>query len=118
MVWISAFSLPIPFLYYFFIPESYRILIAQGHFIEARRVMMKFVKSRKIENKLLHETNIYSEEEDITTSVNNIIGSIHSVAVQEQHERETYSCFTIFKDKYMATTFVILMLIWYVEFLI
>ena len=124
MLWISVISLPVPILYYFFIPESYQILIAQGRFAEARQVMKKFMKTKLIEKKNLNEsllyesrareeTPSYGRDDHIMASANNIIESIHSIVVEEQKQRESYSFLTIFQDKYMATTFGILMLIWY-----
>ena len=112
-------SLPVPILYYFFIPESYQILIAQSRFAEARQVMKKFMKTKPVENKLLQESRArdeaisYGEDDLIMASANNIIESIHSIVVEEQKKRESYSFVTIFEDKYMAATFGILMLLWY-----
>ena len=41
---LVAFGLPAPILYYFFIPESFRILISLGRIEEATKIAQKFLK--------------------------------------------------------------------------
>ena len=42
---LVAFGLPAPILYYFFVPESFRILISLGRIEEATKIAQKFLKS-------------------------------------------------------------------------
>jgi len=54
MLYVSLFSVPFPFLFQFFVPESYRFLIGKERFFEARKVMTKFMSTRKAAGKMLH----------------------------------------------------------------
>ena len=73
MLWIMLLFLPVPCLIYFFVPESYRILIANNRIDEARIVLRKFVKSPHRMNDALLIS--HKPVHDITMSVNNVIES-------------------------------------------
>jgi len=56
---MSIFSLPVPILYYFFVPESYRILIAHGKLEEAKKVMTPFLGGSALLHKLNHQNDFF-----------------------------------------------------------